>query len=114
MVIQLTPIKEMENNSVFSGFPVGLIHIRRIEFCKDPEKRKKKVELEKEYNIEHLSKRRKRSLLGYMYKQSKEEINQVNRKCDRILRSNSKILLQYKFPNLTKLHNSPFYPGVKL
>ena len=48
-----------------------------------------------------------------MYCQSKDEINLVNSKCDRILRSNSKRMLKYNFSNLTKLHNSPFYHGVK-
>ena len=49
-----------------------------------------------------------------MFTQSKEEINRVNRKSDTILSSNLKMLLKYKFSNLTNLHNSPFYRGVKL
>ena len=38
----------------------------------------------------------------------------VQRKCDRILRSNTKATMAYKFSNLSKLHRSPYYVGVKL
>ena len=48
-----------------------------------------------------------------MYNQSLDEINQVNTTCDRILRSSKRSTLKYKFSNLTKLHDSPFYRGVK-
>ena len=58
--------------------------LRRIEYCKKPEKRKEYLELEKEYNIENLSIRRKRSLLRYIFYQSKDEINKVNTRGDRI------------------------------
>ena len=46
--------------------------------------------------------------------QRKDEINLVNSKCDGILRSNKKVNMKCKFSQLTKLHNSPFYWGVKL
>ena len=88
--------------------------LRRIEYCTQPENRKSYVELGKLYNIENLHVRRKRSLLRLMFIQSKEEINIVATKCNRILRSNKKVTLKYKFSNLTKLHNSPFYRGVTL
>ena len=52
--------------------------------------------------------------MGYMYNQSTYDMNMVRTKCDRILRSNRKVLLKYTFSNLTKLHNSPFYRGVKI
>ena len=38
----------------------------------------------------------------------------VRNKSDRILRSDKKVLLIYKFSDLTKLHNSPFYRAVKI
>ena len=87
--------------------------LRKIEYCKNPENRKEYSVLEKEYNIENLSTRRKRSLLRYMFHQSKDELNQEKRKSDRILRSNKKVKLKCDFSNLTKLHNSPFYRGTK-
>ena len=49
-----------------------------------------------------------------MYHQSKDEMNKVNRQCDKNLRSKKKVMLKYNFSNLTKLHNSPFYRGVKI
>ena len=88
--------------------------IRRIEYCKKKtESRKEYSVLQQEYNIECLSMRRNYNLLGYMYHQSKDEINIVSSKCDRILRSKRKRMLKYNFSKLTKLHNSPFYRGVK-
>ena len=33
---------------------------------------------------------------------------------ERVLRSDKKVRMKYKFSNLTKLHNSLFYRGVKL
>ena len=88
--------------------------LRRIEYCKKPENRKKYCELEKEYNIENLTTRRKRNLIRYMYQQSQIEMNKVNTQCDKNLRSKKKIMLRYNFSNLTKLHNSPFYRGVEI
>ena len=88
--------------------------IRKIEYCKHPEDRQEYSLLEKEYGIESLTKRRKRNLIGQMYYQSKVEINIVKNKCDRSLRSNKNIRLKSKFSNLTKLHTSPFYRGVKI
>ena len=87
--------------------------LRKIEYCQNPEKRKEYTVLEKEYNIENLSVRRKRSLLKFMFHQSKDKVNQVKIKGDRILRSNKKVKLKCDFSNLTKLHNSPFYRGIK-
>ena len=49
-----------------------------------------------------------------MYGQSKNEINVVKERRDRILRNNKKVKMKYNFSNLTKLHTSPFYRGVKL
>ena len=66
------------------------------------------------YNIENLTTRRKRNLIRYMYQQSQIEMNKVNTQCDKNLRSKKKIMLRYNFSNLTKLHNSPFYRGVKI
>ena len=88
--------------------------LRRVENCTNPESRKSYAELGKLYNIEPLRVRRKRSLLRVMYTQSKDEINIVATTCTRILRSRKKVNLKYKFSDLTKLHNSPFYRGVKL
>ena len=88
--------------------------LRRIEYCKTPENRKEYSELENEYKIESLTKRRTRKLLRQMYHQSKDDINKVVVSNSRILRSNKKLLLAYKFSNLSKLHNSPFYRGVKI
>ena len=65
-------------------------------------------------DIENLITRRKRSLLRYMFHQSKDEINKVHIKGDRILRSNKNLQLKSKFSNLSKLHSSPFYRGVKI
>ena len=86
----------------------------RIEFSCSAENRKSYAELQLSYGIENLHKRRKWSLLGQMYGHSKKEINVVQENCDRILRSNRKVKMKYDFSNLTKLHNSPFYRGVKL
>ena len=72
------------------------------------------MELENEYKIENLTTRRKRSILRYMFHQSKDEMNKVHVKGDRIVRSNKKLLLRSRFSNLTKLHNSPYYRGVKV
>ena len=88
--------------------------LRRIEYCKKPENRKTYVELEKLYKIENLHVRRDRSLLGQMFFQSKDDINRIYNKCERVLRSSKRINLKYKFSHLTKIHNSPFYRGVKL
>ena len=38
----------------------------------------------------------------------------MNTRSDRILRSDKKLNLKTKFSNLSKLHNSPFYHGVRL
>ena len=59
-------------------------------------------------------KRRANSLLNHMYAQSINEIDTVHETCDRILRSTKKVKMKYKFSRLTKLHNSPYYRGVKL
>ena len=88
--------------------------LRKIEYCCQPENRMTYSRLEKKYGIENLYTRRKRSLLMQMYGQSKEEINLVKNSCDRILRSDNKTTMKYNFSNLTKLHNSPYYRGVKL
>ena len=88
--------------------------LRKIEYCSQPENRKTYSMLEMKYGIENLYKRRKRSLLMQMYGQSKEEINLVKNTCDRILRSDNKSNMKYNFSSLTKLHNSPYYRGVKL
>ena len=86
--------------------------LHRIEYCKQPENRRSYVELGKLYDIETLHVRK--GILRLMYSQSKEEINRLTTKCDRILGSNKKVTLKYTFSHLTKLHNSPFYRGVKL
>ena len=88
--------------------------LRKIEYCTLPERKKSYVELGIKYDIEDLSVRRKRSLLSQMYGQSKCEINLATKSCDRILRSDKKTTMKYKFSHLTKLHNSPYYRGVKL
>ena len=49
-----------------------------------------------------------------MYSQCKEEINIVKETCDRILRSNKKVKMKYKFSSLTKLLNSPYYRALKI
>ena len=41
-------------------------------------------------------------------------MNLVKKTCDRILCSDNKTTMKNKFSNLTKLHNSPYYRGVKL
>ena len=88
--------------------------LRRIEYCNPVENRKTYHDLEILYNIEPLKSRRKSSLLNQMYYQSKIECNITEDRCDRILRNSKKIKMRYKFSNLTKLHNSPYYRGVKL
>ena len=86
----------------------------KIEYCRIPGNRKEYSALKIEYNIETLSKRRRRNLLRYMFLYSKNEINKVNHKSVRILRSDKKLNLKSKFSNLSKLHGSPFYRGVGL
>ena len=88
--------------------------LRKIEHCSQPKNRKTCSMLEMKYGIENLHKRRKHSLLMQMYGQSKKETNLVNNRCDRILRSDNKSNMKYNFSSLTKLHNSPYYRGVKL
>ena len=88
--------------------------LRKIEYCGPTENRKSYLELETKYGIENLHVRRTRSLLDKMYEQSKDEINIATNKCDKILRSTRKVKMKYKFSSLTKLHNSPYYRGVKL
>ena len=88
--------------------------LRRIEFCCQPGNRNEYKVLERKYGIGNLHNRRKHSLLMQMYGQSKEEINLVKNNCDRILRSDNKTGMKYNFSSLTKLHNSPYYRGVKL
>ena len=51
--------------------------------------------LEAKYVIENLYVRRQRSLLTQMYGQSKVEINLVENKCDRILRSAKNARMKY-------------------
>ena len=88
--------------------------LRRIEYCNNPENRKTYVELEKQFDVENLYLRRERNLLNHMYGQSKCDINIVSERCDRILRSRKKVKMKYEFSSLTKLHNCPYYRGVKM
>ena len=88
--------------------------LRRIEYCGASENRRSYIELEEKFNIENLCIRRNRNLLYQMYDQSKIEINVASELSDRILRSTKKVKMKYTFSNLTKLHNSPYYRGVKL
>ena len=88
--------------------------LRRIQYYNVTEHKKSYIELEKQFNIENLQKRRNRNLLNHMYGQSKIDINITSETCDRILRSTKKVKMKYKFSTLTKLHNSPYYRGVKL
>ena len=88
--------------------------LRRIEYCSIAENRKSYVELEQQFDIEKLCKRRNRNLLYQMYGQSKIEINVASELSERILRSTKKVKMKYAFSSLTKLHNSPYYRGVKL
>ena len=88
--------------------------LRKIENCNRAEIKKTYGELEIQYRIEPLKYRRSCSLLRQMYYQSQIEINIMEEKCERTLRSSNKINMRYKFSNLTKLHNSPYYRGAKL
>ena len=85
--------------------------LRRIKYCSTSENY---IELEQQFNIENLCIRRNRNLLYQMYDQSKMEINVALELSDRILRSTKKVKMKYTFSNLTKLHKSPYYRGVKL
>ena len=93
---------------------MGWKGLRRIEYCSIAENRRSYIELEQQFNIENLGIRRNRNLLYQMYDQSKMEINVTLELSDRILRSTKKVKMKYTFSNLTKLHNSPYYRGVKL
>ena len=86
--------------------------LRRIEYSSTSENRRSYIELEQKFNIENLCIRR--NLLYQMYDQSKMEINVALELSDRILRSTKKVKMKYTFSNLTKLHKSPYYRGVKL
>ena len=86
----------------------------RIEFCNKAENRKPYHELKVLYGIEDLKMRRNFSLLNQMHYQSKDEINIMLERCERMLRSNNKVKMKYAFSSLTKLHNSPYSRGVKL
>ena len=88
--------------------------LRRIEHCNIPEEREPYVVLERKYKIEKLCIRRKRSLLRMMYMSSKDNDNIKEVEHDINLRSRSKVKLKDDFSSLTKLHNSPYFRGLKL
>ena len=88
--------------------------IRRIEFCNNTEDRESYEVLERSYKMEKLCVRRKRSLLRVMYIASKntDNIEHVTRNIN--LPSSKKVQLKNNFSSLTKLHNSPYFRGLKL
>ena len=88
--------------------------LRRIEYCIDPAERVEYTVLREKYKIEPLDVRRKRSLLGIMFKQSKEIDNLEVISHDINLRSRGRIKLKNKFSGLSKLHASPYYRGCAL
>ena len=88
--------------------------LRRIEYCNNPEDRQTYDELGCKYNIEKLSVRRKRSLLCIMYIESKDSNNIKEDSHGMNLRSSKKVKLKEKFSDMTKLHKSPYFRGLKL
>ena len=88
--------------------------LRRIEYCNNPEERKTYEELGGIYKIEKLCVRRKRSLLRMMYIASKDINNIKEESHGRNLRSSKKVKLKDEFSDMTKLHKSPYFRGLRL
>ena len=88
--------------------------IRRIEYCFEKESRKDLDVLQKDFNIETLSLRRKRNLVKIVHKTSKDTSNIDTSRPNIDLRSGPKVNLKNKFMALTKVYNSPLYRGIRL
>ena len=88
--------------------------LRRIEYCVDPTERKSYAVLQKEFNIEPLSLRRKRNLVNIVHKISKDESNLNVERPNMDLRSKAKVKLKNGFTSNTKVYNSPLYRGMRL
>ena len=88
--------------------------LRRIEYCRTPEEKKTYEVLERKFKIEKLGISRKRSLLRLMYITSKDSTNIKMITHDKNLHSTTKVKMKEDFSGLTKLHQSPYYRGVKL
>ena len=88
--------------------------LRRIEYCVDPTERKSYDVLQKEFNIEPLSLRRKRNLVNIVHKISKDESNLNVERPNMDLRSKAKVKLKNGFTSNTKVYNSPLYRGMRL
>ena len=88
--------------------------LRRIEYCCNPEQRETYKFLGSKYNIEELHVRRKRSLLRHMYINSKDINNIQVKRHEKNLRSTKKVKMKEPFSGLMKLHQSPYYRGIKL
>ena len=88
--------------------------LRRIEYCINPDDRQDTDLLMVKYNIEELRLRRKRNLVKIMYTQSKNIENLKATSVERTLRSANKVKMKNDFTNITKVHNSPLYRGIRL
>ena len=89
--------------------------IRTIEYKTDIENKKTLIELYSKYNLTSLYRRRVEHLLFLMYKISKDTTKNIELQRPKIeLRSKSKVKFKYKFTNITKVQNSPFYRGAFL
>ena len=89
--------------------------IRTIEYRLDMENRKTLDDLYSRYNLTSLYQRRVEHLLLFMYKISKDATKNIEFQRPKIeLRSKNKVKFKFKFTNITKVQNSPFYRGTFL
>ena len=88
--------------------------IRRIEYCFDKKQRKEIDVLQKEFNIESMSLRRKRNLVKIVHRSSKDKTNVDISRPGIDLRSKPKVKLENKFTAITKVYYSPLYRGIRL
>ena len=86
----------------------------RLSEYQAPEKRTKMSILKNKYGIKDLTVRRKRSLLGLMYNQSKDHVNLMVVKHNMLLRSDCKVKLKSDFTCLTKIQRSPYCRDIAL
>ena len=88
--------------------------LRRIEYCNNLLDRLEYDELRRQYNIEQLLVRRKRSLLRIMYNQSEngQHFEVVEHNIG--LQSRCTVKMKNKFSDLSNIHESPYYRGCSL
>ena len=87
--------------------------LRRIEYNMNPQDRKDYQILQDEYKIEDLRLRRKRNLVKIIHTR-REKLKLPEIDSLRKTRSSTKVKINNKFKNITKVYNSPLYRGARL